>query len=153
MRGGGRAIAGSDDARGTAVRQREGERGVLRKFGFRGGGEVPVRASEQRSEAVLASAARWFGVPRPRSQFHGRAPPAEERGEGGFFFGGGRLGPLVPNPALASLNVVYASAAAGADDPDAGDGGGGGGGGGGGIVGNDVMRQKVLQLNFYRNNV
>jgi hypothetical protein len=54
---------------------------------------------------------------------------------------------------LASLNVVYASAAAGADDPDAGDGGGGGGGGGGGIVGNDVMRQKVLQLNFYRNNV
>jgi hypothetical protein len=47
---------------------------------------------------------------------------------GGFFFGGGRLGPLVPNPALASLNVVYAGAAAGADDPDAGDGGGRGGG-------------------------
>ena len=46
------------------------------------------------------------------------------------FFKGGRLGPLVPNPALASLNVVYAGAAAGADDPDAGDGGGGGGEGG-----------------------
>jgi hypothetical protein len=51
-------------------------------------------------------------------------------GRGGFFFGGGRLGPLVPNPELAPLNVVYAGAAAGADDPDAGDGGGGGGGGG-----------------------
>ena len=25
--------------------------------------------------------------------------------------------------------------------------------GGGGIVGDDVMRQKVLQLNFYRNNI
>ncbi len=36
----------------------------------------------------------------------------------------------MPNPALASLNVVYAGAAAGADDPDAGNGGGGAGGGG-----------------------
>ena len=34
----------------------------------------------------------------------------------------------MPNLALASLNVVYAGAAAGADDPDAGDGGGRGGG-------------------------
>ena len=49
-------------------------------------------------------------------------------GRGGFFLGGGRLGPLVLNPELASLNVVYAGAAAGADDPDASDGGGRGGG-------------------------
>ena len=70
--------------------------------------------------AYLAPAANSMGV---------LLLPRRE-GRGGFFFGGGRLGPLVPNPALASLNVVCAGAAAGADDPDAGDGGGGGGGGG-----------------------
>ncbi len=35
---------------------------------------------------------------------------SRREGRGGFFFGGGRLGPLVPNLALASLNVVYAGA-------------------------------------------
>ena len=66
--------------------------------------------------AYLAPAANSMGVL--------LLPRREGRG-----VGGGRLGPLVPNPALASLNVVYAGAAADADDPDAGDGGGGGGGG------------------------
>ena len=69
--------------------------------------------------AYLAPAANSMGV---------LLLPRRE-GRGGFFFGGGRLGPLVLNPELASLNVVYAGAAAGADDPDAGDGGGGVGGG------------------------
>jgi hypothetical protein len=63
-------------------------------------------------------------------------------GRGGFFFGGGRLGPLVPNLALASLNVVKTGAAAGADAPDAGD--GGGGGGGWGIVGDDVIGNRSV---------
>ena len=75
--------------------------------------------AQSAGSAYLAPAANSMGV---------LLLPRRE-GRGGFFFGGGRLGPLVPNPALASLNVVYAGAAAGADDPDAGDGGGGGGGG------------------------
>ena len=82
--------------------------------------------------AYLAPAANSMGV---------LLLPRRE-GRGGFFFKGGRLGPLVPNPALASLNVVYAGAAAGADDPDAGD--GGGGGGGGGIVGDDVIGDRSV---------
>ena len=41
-----------------------------------------------------------------------------EKKRGGFFGLGGKLEPLVPNPVLASLNVVYAGGAGGADDPD-----------------------------------
>jgi hypothetical protein len=40
-------------------------------------------------------------------------------------FFGGKLGPIVPNPVLASLNVVYAGAGADADDPSVDDAAGG----------------------------
>ena len=73
-----------------------------------GAGQFEPR--QPRGSAYLAPAANSMGVlllPREKKRFFG-----------------GKLGPIVPNPVLASLNVVYAGAA-GADDPGVDDADGG----------------------------
>jgi hypothetical protein len=95
------------------------------RLGFGVGARYPY-ASPNEFEPVQPTGLAYLA---PAANSMGVLLLPRREGRGGFFFGGGRLGPLVPNPELASLNVVYAGAAAGADDPDAGDGGGGGGGG------------------------